>query len=122
MASRFENLELNIQMGWLLDYYSLLLTDRQSYVLNLYYNEDWSLAEIADELNVSRQNIYDIINRAGKKLQEYEHKLKLVERTLQSNYKLDKALKILDKSHLTSNDIEIIKQNILEAIQNIEEA
>lgn len=122
MSSRFETLELNIQMGWLLDFYSSLLTDRQSEILSLYYNEDLSLAEIADMLGVSRQNIHDIINRAGKRLIEYEHKLNLVERTLEVNHQLNKVMAMLDKSSIPSDERKFIEQGIKQAIKDIEEA
>lgn len=121
MSSHFDNLELNIQMGWLLDFYSSLLTDRQSEVLSLYYNEDLSLAEIAEIFGVSRQNIHDIIGRAGNKLIEYERKLNLVERTLQVNDQLNSALKLLE-SNIDENKRKKIEQIIKQAIQQIEEA
>lgn len=122
MASHFEKLDTNIQMGWLLDFYSSLLTDRQRYVLEQYYNEDLSLAEIADILGVSRQNIHDIIARASSKLLDYEHKLNLVDRTLESNSKLNNVLSMLDKGNLSTNELKQVEQSIRQAIQYIEEA
>lgn len=63
-----------------LDYYSGLLSERQNEILSLYYNEDWSLAEIAQSTGLSRQGVHDQIRRGLAKLRELELSLELVER------------------------------------------
>ncbi|WP_312335350.1 YlxM family DNA-binding protein [Anaerospora hongkongensis] len=68
------------RIGLLFDFYGTLLTDKQQYCLEMHYLRDLSLSEIADELNVSRQAVHDISRRAEQSLEEYEAKLKLVER------------------------------------------
>ncbi len=97
MPSKLSSLEQNIQMNWLLDFYGALLTDKQREILSLYYHEDYSLAEIALQYAVSRQNIHDILHRAGKHLLHYEAQLNLVERTLQANDRLHHALQQLEQ-------------------------
>jgi predicted DNA-binding protein YlxM (UPF0122 family) len=62
----------------LLDVYGALLTDRQRRVLELRYGDDWSLAEIAQDLGVTRQAVFDIESRAVHVLLEYERKLGIV--------------------------------------------
>ncbi|HZJ83003.1 MAG TPA: sigma factor-like helix-turn-helix DNA-binding protein [Clostridia bacterium] len=52
------------QMGMLLQIYGGLLTDRQKDVMDLYYNYDLSLSEIAEQFGISRQGVYDLIKRA----------------------------------------------------------
>ncbi len=69
-----------LRVGLLFDFYGALLTDKQQKCLELHYLNDLSLAEIADEFNVSRQAVHDILRRAEQILIEYEEKLKLVER------------------------------------------
>lgn len=64
----------------LLDMYQDLLTDKQRQYLSLYYEEDLSLSEIADNLGVSRSAIYDNIRRAVKSLEKYEAKLGLLKK------------------------------------------
>ncbi|NMD39019.1 MAG: DNA-binding protein [Christensenellaceae bacterium] len=115
-------LENNTQMCWLLDFYGGMLTDKQQEILSLYYEEDYSLTEISDIFNVSRQNIYDIIYRASNNLKKYEQKLSLVERTLNARDKLQKAqnlLKLLQKD-INSKNIAEIEYNIAKAIKLFE--
>ncbi|MGB4985131.1 MAG: sigma factor-like helix-turn-helix DNA-binding protein [Erysipelotrichaceae bacterium] len=64
----------------LLDFYGKLLTDHQLNILQLYYNEDFSLQEISEELNISRSAVLDVIKRTNNLLDNYENKLKLLEK------------------------------------------
>ena len=56
--------EKNLQIGYLLDFYGELLSERKHSVMEMYYNEDFSLAEIADEIGISRQGVRDIIKKS----------------------------------------------------------
>lgn len=64
----------------LFDFYGVLLTEKQKNYIELYYEDDLSLGEIAEQYDVSRQAIYDNIRRTEKMLEEYEQKLGLVEK------------------------------------------
>ena len=64
----------------LFDFYGDLLTDKQAQTLDLYYNEDLSLAEIAAPLGISRQGVRDSIKRGEKQLHDLEETLGLVKR------------------------------------------
>ncbi len=64
----------------LYDFYGELLTERQREVLELYNEENLSLAEIAEEFGISRQGVHDALHKAQKALEDYEYKLGLVER------------------------------------------
>lgn len=66
-------------MNRLYDYYQGLLTDKQRAYLDLYYREDYSLGEIAENFGVSRQAVYDNIHRSEGILKHYEAVLRLVE-------------------------------------------
>lgn len=68
----------------LFDHYGELLTERQKMCLDLKYNQDMSLAEIAEELGVSRQGVHENILRAEAHLQKMEEKTGCVRRYLQS--------------------------------------
>ncbi|NLG86534.1 MAG: YlxM family DNA-binding protein [Firmicutes bacterium] len=72
-------MESRVRMALLYDFYGSLLTKRQQDFMELYFGEDLSLGEIAAEFNVSRQAVYDILNRAEAALQGYEQRLKLVD-------------------------------------------
>ena len=61
-----------------LDYYGDFLTEKQNKAMLLYYSDDYSLAEIADEMGITRQGVLDTIRRAEKKLGDMETKLRLV--------------------------------------------
>ncbi len=64
-----------VAMSLLYDCYGELLTEKQRTCFELYYNQDFSLAEIAESEGVSRQGVYDAILRAEASLREYEEKL-----------------------------------------------
>lgn len=63
-----------------LDYYSDLLSARQRQVLTLYFNEDWSLSEIAGQTGLSRQGVHDQIKRGVTRLGKLESSLQLAAR------------------------------------------
>lgn len=65
-------------MNRLLDFYGDLLTSKQRTYVDLYYGEDYSLGEIAENYQVSRQAVYDNIRRTEKILQSYEYLLHLI--------------------------------------------
>lgn len=75
-------IEKTQRMNELLDVYSELLTKKQKEVLMLYYEEDFSLAEIAESLSISRAAVSDHLKRSEKLLKEYEEKLKIVQRNV----------------------------------------
>ncbi len=64
-------------MNGLFEFYATLLTEKQMNYMELYYADDYSLGEIAEEYGVSRQAVYDNIKRSGKLLEDYEKKLHL---------------------------------------------
>ena len=68
-------IEKTNRMNALFEFYAALLTDKQMNYIELYYADDYSLAEIAEEFQVSRQAVYDNIKRTEKILEEYERKL-----------------------------------------------
>ena len=68
------------ETGLLAGFYGALLSPRQQDVLRLYYEENCSLQEIAEEFGISRQGVHDALHKAQKALEDYEHKLGLVER------------------------------------------
>lgn len=81
MVEMQENsLEQRVRLGRLFDAYGSLLTEKQQKCLELYFYDDLSLAEIADELEVSRQAIHDLIKRVEHILERYESKLALLAR------------------------------------------
>ena len=68
----------NLSVSVLMDFYGGLLTDKQKEALELYYNQDFSLAEIAEHMDISRQGVRDFIKRGEKQLEEFESALGLL--------------------------------------------
>jgi len=97
-----------------MDYYKELLTEKQKYIMELYFNEDLSLAEISEITSTSRQAIFDIIKRCTKLLTEYESKLKLVERS--NEVKKSKKI-IIEKISILEDSID--KKEFIDLIQEI---
>lgn len=67
----------DLKLGVLLDFYGEVLNERRRTALDLYYNDDLSLSEIADEMGISRQGVRDLIKKAEEELTFYEEKLGL---------------------------------------------
>ena len=72
--------EKDLNIGYLLDFYGELLSDRKRSVMDMYFNEDFSLAEIASEIGISRQGVRDIIKKSEEELYFYEEKLGLAKK------------------------------------------
>jgi predicted DNA-binding protein YlxM (UPF0122 family) len=72
--------EKNLQISLLLDFYGQMLTEKQREVVEYYYNEDLSLAEIAQHSGITRQGVRDSIKRAELQLLDCEDKLGLMAR------------------------------------------
>ncbi len=90
----------NLDISFLLDLYGGLLTDKQRAFLEFYYNDDLSLAEIAENEGITRQGVYDIVKRAKDQLIKFEEKLLINERF---NQIYDEAQKILNGEEPTKS-------------------
>ena len=84
------------RMTMLFDFYGELLTERQKEFYDLYYNEDLSLSEIAENYGISRQGVRDVIVRAEAYLTELEDKTGLVKRFMQFSPHLDRISEAVD--------------------------
>ena len=100
----------------LMDFYGAMLTDKRYDALDMYYNQDMSLGEIAEELEISRQGVRDSVKHGEKQLMDYEEKLNLAERFMKIRDKISRINNILDQTeHFDSMD-EI--KSILNEIEN----
>ncbi len=80
----------------LLDFYGELLTDKQRECFDLHYNEDLSLSEIAEQLGISRQGVWDNIRRAESAMEEIEEKTGLLRRFEENRAELEKLLRKIE--------------------------
>lgn len=122
-------MEDKFKQNLLYDFYGELLTEHQRNVYEDAVYEDLSLSEIAEEYNISRQGVHDLIKRCDKLLLEYENKLHLAERfqkakkyaeTISNIAAENKNDSINDNSHDFANDafskIEQLSQELLEIL------
>ena len=79
----------NMEIALLVDFYGDMLTDKQRDVVELYYNDDLSLAEIAENEGITRQGVRDSIKRAESQLLEMEERLGLARRFREMREGLD---------------------------------
>ncbi|KGX83680.1 putative DNA-binding protein [Pontibacillus marinus] len=106
-------LEKTTRMNYLFDFYQELLTNKQRSYMELYYLEDYSLGEISDTFEVSRQAVYDNIRRTESMLEEYESKLHLYDRFLKRQELLNQL-----KQSIQSDDENV--QGILTSLENLD--
>ena len=106
--------EKNVEISILNEIYGKLLTKKQKEIINDYYNNDLSLSEIAENQNITRQAIRDILKKGENKLLEYEQKLGFMKRMLNQEKKIEKVLSELTKIQNTYSDeqIAIVLENI----------
>jgi len=89
------HMEKKVGEQYLFDFYGELLTTKQKQILEYYYDDDYSLAEIAEVMAVTRQGIFDVIKRSKAMMEAYEEKLGLIARFLKSQILLEEIEKVL---------------------------
>ncbi|AJD90970.1 hypothetical protein JMA_16530 [Jeotgalibacillus malaysiensis] len=103
-------LEKTTRVNFLYDFYQMLLTPKQRSYMSLYYLDDYSLGEIAEEYDVSRQAVYDNIRRTEAMLEEYESKLLLFQ-------KFQERTKVIGELKAAADQ----QPNLLAIIKSLEE-
>jgi predicted DNA-binding protein YlxM (UPF0122 family) len=106
-----------VEIGILFDFYGRLLSDRQYGAIELYYIHDLSLAEIGEELGISRQGVYDTLKRAEQKLYEYEDILGLIKKFKNNRDKIMKIAEVAVKIEQEAKNID--NQKIIEEAEYI---
>jgi len=111
-----------LEMTLLFDYYGDLLTERQRSCVDMRYNQDLSLSEIAEELGVSRQGVYDNLSRAEALLRNMEEKTGCVQRAMETRKAVREILDVANKL-ITYQDkaVSVLAAQIVEAAQRLEE-
>lgn len=120
-------IEKDYRVSLLLDFYGEMLTQKQREVIELYYNEDLSLAEIAEHAHITRQGVRDCVKRGEAALFEMEERLGLAERFSAVRDRLehiiDDAQQIADynERYCSSQKIADAAQRILETAKKLRE-
>lgn len=105
----------DLSISVLMDFYGGLLTEKQRDSLELYYEQDCSLAEIAEDMDISRQGVRDFIKRGEKQLYEFEEKLELVKKYNSISSNIIRLEEMIDEIKLD----EISEDNIKDIIEDI---
>lgn len=109
-------------MALLFDFYGDMLTDRQKEFFDLYYNEDLSLSEIAENYGITRQGVRDVIVRAEGIMQELEDKTGIIRRfqRMQEQFSdIERAadgILAINSEHSYDSDIETLATEIKDAV------
>ena len=115
------------RMAMLYDFYGDLLTDRQKEFYDLYYNEDLSLAEIAENYDISRQGVRDVIVRAEAAMTEIEDKTHLIRRVHEMHKQLAQIkqaveqLQAINNNNYQDSDMEVLLQQISDLTEKLYE-
>lgn len=110
-------IEKNEQVNALFEFYGPLLTKKQYSYLQLYYGDDYSLGEIADEFHVSRQAVYDNIKRTVKILNRYESQMHLYAQFVRRNNELDKLANYVQDAYPQDKQL----QQMVDHLSHLEE-
>ncbi len=100
----------NLSISMLLDFYGELLTPKQAEALDFYYNQDLSLAEIAEEMQVSRQGVRAFIKQGEGHLTNFEEKLGLARRFSEISRLTVEMQEIIDGMDKTHEALELSKK------------
>ena len=109
-------LENSVKISILLEIYGKLLTPKQFELLDDYYNNDLSLAEIAENENITRQAVRDNLKKGEKKLFEYEDKLKIMKKNVDQEEQIANILSEINTLNSNSTDTEVAI--VLEDVKN----
>ena len=112
-------MEKNVKISLLLDTYGNLLTEKQFNLLDDYYNNDFSLSEIAENEGITRQAVRDNLKKGENNLLEYEEKLKLLNKNEKNSKLADEAIAELNKLIELDNNHKKIYQKIIKTLKNI---
>ena len=115
-------MEKNVEISVLCQLYGKALTDKQYEVLTDYYNNDLSLSEIAENNNITRQAVRDIIKKGENKLYELEDNISLMKKVLNEEKIISKIENELDEiTKLTNSNKEVVTKinNIKKELKKI---
>ncbi len=105
-------LEKTVRLCQLYDTYKNLLTDKTIQILDVYLNYNLGLSEIAEELNMTRQAVFDFVKKAERKLENYERKLGF----LKKNTMVKKILCEILETNTIDNGLKVEIEKLLEEV------
>ena len=114
---RYTKKSQEIKIGILFGIYGKLLTEKQYELLNDYYNNDLSLSEIAENNNITRQAVNDVINKGKNKLIEIEEKLAFMKKMLNQ----EKEIKLIINELKNAENKTLKKEQIQDIQKRLEQ-
>jgi predicted DNA-binding protein YlxM (UPF0122 family) len=106
-----DTLEKHVEINALLDLYEPLLTEKQARTMNYYYMDNYSLQEISEIEEVSRNAVHDLLKKTVQKLYDYENKLQLKKKN-------DKRRELIESIQAKVDDKKTVE--ILDALWKVE--
>lgn len=113
-----------MRIAYLYDFYGEILSDKQQLVFEMYYNDDCSLSEIAQQIGISRQGVRDCVKRSETALAEMEQKLGLAgrfEEMLTDIEKIKNNAVVIESTISDTDSIEDIRQRAKQIIRTADE-
>ncbi len=99
-----QRLEERVYLSMLYDFYGALLKENNRRIFEAYIQEDYSISEIAEEMEISRQAVHDAVKRITKQLKGYEEKLGLLERFEQQRSEMRRLHECLQEMNISETD------------------
>ena len=109
--------EKDWNISYLLDFYGEILPEKKRSVMEMYYNEDLSLSEIAEQIGISRQGVRDIVKKTEEELFFWEEKLGLAKRDLELRGRAERILSLLRREQNVSSELESEIRALLEDLR-----
>ncbi|MPW26057.1 putative DNA-binding protein [Alkalibaculum sp. M08DMB] len=106
-------MEKFIEISILYDFYGELLSEKQKLIVDYYYNNNFSLGEIAEKVSISRQGVYDSLKRSEELLHEYDSKLKLMDKYQINQELISNALDKLS-NHIKNQGMDTDREILLD--------
>lgn len=98
-----------LELSLLFDYYGTLLTEKQQLICDMYYNQNLSLTEIAEDLDITKQGVRDALKKSEKLLFNFENNLKIKQKNEQISLLIQKIEDRVDKELLNKESEKEIK-------------
>jgi hypothetical protein len=112
-------LKKTIKITMLFDFYGSLLTEKQCQIIKSYFYNDLSLSEIADNIGISRQGVYDHLHRSEESLEDYEAKLGLLKKYNKIRKNINDLEAIMTEKGILAEDKNEDLRKKLESIKSI---
>lgn len=115
--NNLDKMERIVELSLLYDFYGELLKEHQKEIFEDYILNDWSLSEIAADKGISRQGVHDTVKRCSRQLEEYEKRLKLIEKFQNAKIKVNRIRTLSEKLKKISNGDLIKEVDLIEEIE-----